>query len=614
MVKKRRSKLLYKLLVLFVGIAIIPLFAVRTIVLNVGQQSMKKESINVQLEIAHRSADTVYSFIEDIKNILFVIQKPKEFVTMDIPKQRIILENLIKSYPAFMKIVVLDASGRIRLKIPRFGKIEVEPLTKRSKEPFFLQAIEKGGYVSNLYRSQENYPFVLISVPIETSTGKPVGVLMGEVNLIAISNLIAQIKIGEKGFSFVVDEKGSPIAHPNQKIVLQAKNLSDIPLVSEALKRKEEGGYEFKYKGENFLGTYVPVRELGWRVIVQQPLSVAYLPATKMKRQVDIFLIGALIITVSIGIFFSYKLVKPIKILQKETEKVAAGDFDTDINVQSRDEIGVLAEKFASMAGSLKKMTGELKQANEELDKWNKELEDRVEERTRQLRESQEKLVQSERLAAVGQMANVIGHEMRNPLAGIKSAAYLIKEIAPADTEIEKCLAVINREINASTKIAEDLLGFSRTREPVFSMVNISNLLEETLTVIVPPESIKVFKEFAASLPQAKIDRDEIRQVFVNLTKNAFEIMTEKMNGGELHIKTGKVDNMIQVEFNDTGPGISKENMKKMFTPFFSTKAKGTGLGLAACQRIIERIKGKIWVESEGEGKGSTFFVRLPVA
>lgn len=602
------------MLVLFVGLAIIPLLAVRTRVLQVGQRSIKQESINVQLAIAHRSADAVYSFIKDVKNILYVIQKPKEFVTMDINKQRVILENLMKSYPYLMKISVLDISGKIRLKIPRFGKIEIEPGTDRSDHPFFINTIKNGEYISDSFRSPENYPLLLVAVPIELYAGKPVGVLVADVNLIVLSKLIAQIKIGEKGFSFVVDKDGGPIAHPDQKIVLKAESLKKNPLVSMALEKNEEGGTEFVYEGESFLGTYVPVKGMGWRVIAQQPRSEAYLPVSKMRDQVNIVLISALFITVLIGTFFSYKLVKPIKILQKKTEKVASGDFDTDFDVKSRDEIGELGEKFAFMAGALKKMTGELKGANEELDKWNKELEDRVEERTRQLREAQSKLVQSERLAAVGQMANVIGHEIRNPLAAMRSSTFLLREIFPVDSDpdIKQCVDVLDREIVATERICEDMLGFSRRREPVRNPTDLTALIEESFSILKCPESVNVIKNYAQNLPEIPIDRSEIRQVLANLIKNGFEIMVEKGGGGELRVETKVFDAVVQFVVSDTGPGISQENMGKMFTPFFSTKAKGTGLGLAACQQIIERHKGKIWAESEGEGKGAAFFVQLP--
>ncbi|MFC2061147.1 cache domain-containing protein [Elusimicrobiota bacterium] len=614
--KKRKGKLLYKFLVLFVGLAIIPLIVVRVRVLDVGQKSMSKESRKVHLEIARRSADTVTSFVGDIKNMLFVIQKPKEFVEMNIMKQKAILGNMMKSYPTFMKIAVTDMTGMVRLKIPRFGKIEIDPGVDHSEHALFKEAIENGEYVSKAYRSAEKYPFLLISVPIEKFVGNPVGVIAAEINLIALSNMIAQIKIGTKGYTYVVDEKGIPIAHPDQKIVLQGESLADIPIVAEALKSKTEGGGEFEYKGEKLLGTYVPVEELDWRIIAQQPISEAYLPAAKMKDQINIFLIGALLITVSIGIFFSYKLVKPIKILMKSTERVASGQFETDIGIviKSSDEIGELATKFNFMSNSLAKMTGELKDANAELDKWNKELEDRVEERTRQLREAQEQLVQSERLAAVGQMANVVGHEIRNPLASMKSAIFLIGELTPKDDEdIKECIDVINREIIASEKICENMLGFSRTRKPVREPVDVNELLEESFSILEQPESVEVTKEFEQGLPQANIDRNEIRQVLANLIKNGFEIMDEKTGGGKLLVKSLSKDGMIELIFKDTGPGISAENMKKMFTPFFSTKARGTGLGLSACQNIILRHGGKIWVESEGEGKGSTFFVQISI-
>jgi signal transduction histidine kinase len=209
-------------------------------------------------------------------------------------------------------------------------------------------------------------------------------------------------------------------------------------------------------------------------------------------------------------------------------------------------------------------------------------------------------------------MANVLGHEIRNPLAAMKSSAYLLKEISPDDNEdIAECIDVIEREIATTYRICENMLGFSRKREPVKHPIDLNDLIEESFSVLEKPESVEVIKEYDQDLPFINIDKDEIRQVLTNLIKNGYEIMEQKTKGGNLTVKTQLRDAVVEVLVRDTGPGISAENMKKMFTPFFSTKEKGTGLGLAACQQIIERHEGKIWVESDGEGKGASFFIHL---
>ncbi|MBI5699460.1 hypothetical protein HZC35_04015 [Candidatus Saganbacteria bacterium] len=244
------------------------------------------------------------------------------------------------------------------------------------------------------------------------------------------------------------------------------------------------------------------------------------------------------------------------------------------------------------------------------LSEANERLEEKVRERTKQLKETLEKLYRTEKLAAIGQLAGAIGHELRNPLGVIKNSAYFLNlKLQPtADDKIKKHLDIIEKEVGASTLIIEDILSFARIKMPMQQPTEMIPLIREAVDSLPPPEGITVEVRPDEGLPQAYIDRAQIFQVFTNLIKNAYQAMPQ---GGKLFISASRKEEFVEVDFTDTGSGIAAENLKKIFEPLFTTKELGTGFGLAIAQSIIEGHKGKIEVESQ-PGKGATFEISLP--
>jgi len=241
-----------------------------------------------------------------------------------------------------------------------------------------------------------------------------------------------------------------------------------------------------------------------------------------------------------------------------------------------------------------------------------------ITERKRMEREIQEKngqLIRSERLAAIGQLAGGVGHELRNPLSAIKNAVYYIKgkvassEVGRREPRVMEFLGIVEDEINASNKIITDLLGFSRVGKPSVSPARIEKIIEDALSHAPIPENIELTKKLDAGLPEINVDPDQIKEVVVNIITNAVEAMPE---GGRLLIATREKDKFLEVEVSDTGCGIPQESMDKIFDPLFTTKAKGIGLGLPVCKAIIDRHEGGIAVESK-VGEGTTFNIKLPL-
>ena len=275
----------------------------------------------------------------------------------------------------------------------------------------------------------------------------------------------------------------------------------------------------------------------------------------------------------------------------------------------------------------------ERRKAEQEVLRLNSELEHQVEQRSRQLLEAQEELVRKEKLAILGQLCGSVGHELRNPLGVMNNAVYFLKLVlGEADETVKEYLGIIGNEIANSQRIIADLLDFARTKAPQKRAVAVRDLIDENLGRCTIAQHLAIQLDIPETLRPLWIDPLQIGQVLTNLISNAVQAMPE---GGSLCIGARDADatfgedpereevpgpptpnpkspgNFIEISVTDSGEGISPENMKKLFQPLFTTKAKGVGLGLVVCRNLIEANGGWIGVASE-PGKGTCFAVRLP--
>ncbi|MCX6353470.1 MAG: ATP-binding protein [Candidatus Aureabacteria bacterium] len=229
-----------------------------------------------------------------------------------------------------------------------------------------------------------------------------------------------------------------------------------------------------------------------------------------------------------------------------------------------------------------------------------------------ELKDAQEKLVRTERLAAMGELAGTVSHELRNPLGVIKNAVYYLKNKLGQFTRDEKMnryLEIIDEAIEHADRVISDVLTSGGVRRPSLSKSSVNDVIQSCLGKTVFPKNIIIIKGLKGELPEIPLDVHHIAQALSNLLVNAVEAMPE---GGMLTIQNSKKDMFIEITIADTGVGIPKENLGKIFEPLFSTKQRGIGLGLAICRGIIEGHKGTINVASE-VGRGTTFTIKLPI-
>ncbi len=314
-----------------------------------------------------------------------------------------------------------------------------------------------------------------------------------------------------------------------------------------------------------------------------------------VDRQIRAEQIKMMVFTFCVGIVISFilwflvqKLIgKPVRQLVKATNIVAAGDLEYKIKSVKHDELGYLGNSFNNM--------------------------------THKLAETQRQLYQSDKLASLGRLAAGVAHEINNPLTGVLTYSSFLLKRADDNGEMKKDLETIVRETKRCRGIVKGLLDFARQVPARKTRVDFNKVIERSLKIVdnqLSFNNIVVHKNTKENLPSINADANQMEQVLINLIVNAADAIGNK--GGEIYISTNrkkvKDEKYVEIKVRDAGCGIPRENLTKIFEPFYTTnEKKGTGLGLAVVWGIIDKHAGRIHVESE-LGMGTTFTILLPIS
>jgi len=617
MKRKKRGKLFYKLLFIFLIVSLLPLGIVSYYLVNLTQSTLNRSIIRDQEALALAFADTVTNYVISFRNILYDSSRLEDFYTMKTEKIKPLVSNMMQIHSAFLEISVLNPLGQEVVRVSRFG--EDNSLRDFLNSSVYQKTVKDGEFIGNFERYNGTYPSITIAVSIVNPRNPSYtsGVIMAKLSLATLSGLLkASFPDPQHTKVAVIDNNGYIIASsvPSEAEKPKAK-LNDEVLKILLNNDAKSGGGEISYSsGQKVLGAFSEVSELDWLVYIERSINIAYQASNEMLSKTWKVMIFVTVFVLFLGYAVSVVITQPVQALREAAIKIAEGNFDFEPDlIVPNDEIGELAHAFMEMSESLKLKTSEILSAKEQLEKLNKTLENRVDARTRELKSAQEELIKKERLAAMGQMASVVSHEIRNPLAVMNNSIYFIKVKLgnQVDPKIAKHISIIESEIRQANGIIDEILSFARTRELRPKLTELNSYLDDLISTYPIPEHIKLVKQFYSSKINVNIDQDEMNQVIRNLIKNAIEVMPEK---GSIHIRTDvTAENMARIDVEDTGPGIPKEVLDKLFTPFFTTKARGTGLGLAVTKKVIERHKGKVEIISE-VGRGTCFRLYIPLA
>ena len=425
-----------------------------------------------------------------------------------------------------------------------------------ASDPLIIQALEDGDLSKLSFTLPENY-----IVAIYNTTGEKLFSTNDEPALKERLNSLEEVGLPP------VDEfwPGQPITP--KEVKLKDKELALSATICQSMEDGEN-------LGVIVFGKFVPSAPAG--------ISSKSIAAILTSIAVLIFLIA-----LWISSLIAKEITGPIRELVAGTQEVASGDLDYQVDVDARDEVGLLADSFNRM--------------------------------TVKLRHNAEELKRAEKAAAWQEIAQKLAHEIKNPLTPIQLSAERLKRRYHSKPEgyeeiLDECTDTIIHEVGRLRMLLDEFSRLARMprAKPVPSDIN--SIIEKAVRLYGEfPENVKVIPEYAESMPQISVDPEQMERVSFNIIKNAVEAMQD---GGELTLSTRIViepkSKYIEMKFADTGPGISAESMDKLFTPHFSTKKGGTGLGLAIVQKIITDHSGDVTVQSE-EGQGTVFTLRIPI-
>ncbi len=299
------------------------------------------------------------------------------------------------------------------------------------------------------------------------------------------------------------------------------------------------------------------------------------------------------------GLLMTRMVDRRISDLTRAMARVEIGDLSARAVPSGRDELGRLAQSFNTMVGRLQA-------ARDEIEVYHRE-----------------RLTRAERLAALGELAASLAHEIKNPLAGIAGAIGVMAEELPATDPRREIMIEILDQVQRLNKTVQDLLSFARPPQPALGLCDVHQVLDRVLLLLAEDpsaKSVRISRMYKPGVPRVTADAKQLGQVFLNLLLNAVQAMPK---GGQITLATDLIntngdgmpltaDEAVEVRVADSGPGIPPTQLHDVFTPFFTTKPRGTGLGLAICRRIIEDHAGTIEVEST-VGVGTTFRIQLPI-
>jgi two-component system NtrC family sensor kinase len=342
---------------------------------------------------------------------------------------------------------------------------------------------------------------------------------------------------------------------------------------------------------------YEPIRDYGGAIIGMLYVGLLEGKYVEVRRRtVFVFLAVTLagsLLALTLSHYLSQRISGSLKQLVSGADQLARGNLDQRVEIRSGDEFQELAESFNSMAAALKKRDEQLKE------------------------QAARKVMESERLAMIGQLAAGVAHEINNPLTGIVTYSQLLLEKNPGEGSTRSSLQKIVTQANRCRKIVRGLLDFSRQSKPDERPCNVNAVLQECVSLVANQAlflNIELVRRFGENLPLVPMDPSQMQQVFMNLILNAAEATPAD---GRLTLTT-RVDasgRFLELEFADTGCGIKEADLERIFDPFFTTKGarRGTGLGLAISYGIVKEHRGTITVEST-VGQGTTFLVSLPLS
>lgn len=512
------------------------------------------------------------------------------------------------------------------------GLTEHEPFPASAIESFakhvpLAEALAAGKGVSVPYADPaRGTPLIALAVRVPGPLGadgvETPWVVAAELSLASLNRRFEEAQ-DEKLTAYLLDLEGHAVCHTDRKRAVERTDLSSSSggrALADA-RAASSGVLDRKQGGVNLVAWARASRLASptgstWGVVVERDRKEALAPVEALSTRTTFWVGTALLLALVAGVVLARGIARPLEVLTSVVQRFGRSDHKQE-TAQLRapplgnDEIGTLALSFNKMADDIDDYTAQLRTFNLELQK-------KVDDRTRELKDAQQQLIQTQKMAAVGELGAGVAHEINNPLAGVLGSAQLaLLRIDKADTRVRPHLQDIEKEALRIKDIVDSLLKLSQAQgTQSLGTVDVNQIVDGALALLARPiiaQRIQVKKEFGRELPKIRGRAADLQQAIMQLLTNAKDAMPD---GGTLTLRTENIDGtLVKVSVEDTGHGIGEGFRERIFEPFFTTRAsKGhKGMGLAIVHRVAEEHQGRVSVDST-PGKGSSFRLVFPAS
>jgi signal transduction histidine kinase len=588
-----------KLALFLVAASIAPLVGVGFAVVGRAQSELGRRAAAEQQARAQSGAIAIGSQLAELDQALASLAEAWRPDRLREDELRGMLLVLSRQTPGADAGAIVDADGSVRAALGGGGELAtgafVEAVRSSAQAP-------AGRLVLRPYDDPDrgSQLAVVRGVPVSGGRSWLLGVRLGAEGV----RRRLDAAVPEGGAAYLLDET---------RVLLGSTGSGPLePEQRAELAGRFEPGRPGTVEGARVVAAWAPLGEVaGWGVLVAVPAERAYAQVVAMRRGVLAASAAVLAVVLVVSFLFARGTTRGLARIESAARAFGAGELSVRLPEGGADEVGQVSRTFNSMAA-------DLQAARLRLERWNEELKREVEARTQELRAAQAQLVETQKLAAIGQLGAGVAHEINNPLTGILGNAQLLLEAKPPGDPDREPLGKIEALARRCREITQSLLRFGQQRPgPEFEDVDVNRVVRDALVLAeeqVREAGIGLEVRLANPGPRVHGDAGNLAQVVLNLLTNARTACLGKPGAG-IAISTGRTEEGVEIVVQDAGKGILPEHLPRIFEPFFTTKDQwsNVGLGLSVSYRIVSEHGGKIHVESR-PGEGSVFVVRLPAA
>ena len=595
-----RSELIITLLI----ISIIPLFFVVYTSYNYSQETICASIMDNLVGATENTGQAIDNWMDVKKSDIRVISQSGMVESIEKEELYGFLNNFKNDHEdVYKEFFILDLDGNIIFSTKNHTG-------SADNQQYFIEASNGRLYVSDVYLTEvTGSPEIIIANPIKKNN-TITGIMAARVGLEQLYGIIETVDIGTLGEVFIVNNKGEIIFHENRSRILH-ENIKNNFAVKEVTYEKNGIAEYVNYQGEPVLGSYYWLPLYRWGLIVEMNRDEAYIEVLNLGRLTVAISLFAILGVILFTFFISKRITEPIKSLEDGAISLVEGNFQP-IPISSKNEIGRLTEIFNQTAEELleirKRLEMKIDMANKDLEQKNKEL-----------------VIANEELKKLdvlkSDFISLVSHELRTPLSAIRTSSEFLESEENVDPGVQKeMLDNIISNVDRQARLINDILDLTKIEagrmEFRFEQVDfkyIAQVAIENIRPIARKNNITITEDIPDKLSTISADKEKLIIVLNNLLSNALKFTPD---GGATHLSVKEYKDHIEIKVKDTGIGIEKEQLEKLFDKFYQVdnpsrrKIGGSGLGLSISSEIIKAHGSKIHVESE-PGQGSTFCFRL---